>query len=86
MLHRLRKTFAAEAGPFAGPVEGDEPYMGGTRKTMPKARGKALTGRGAVGQTAVVGAGDRATKAITARVIKQTGTPPLHGFVARQTC
>ena len=29
MLHRLRKAFELEVGPFSGPVEVDETYMGG---------------------------------------------------------
>ena len=32
MLHRLRKVFEAEVGPFAGPVEVDETFIGGKEK------------------------------------------------------
>ena len=62
LAHRIRQTFAATNGPFAGPVEVDETYVGGRRANMSNAKGKELagTGRGAVGKTAVVGAKDRA--------------------------
>ena len=64
LARRIRETFVAKNGPFAGPVEVDETYVGGRRKNMSNARRKELagTGRGAVGNTAVVGAKDRATK------------------------
>ena len=32
MLHRLRLAFEAETGPFAGPAEADETFVGGRRK------------------------------------------------------
>ena len=68
---------------FAGPVEVDETYMGGKRKNMSKAKRKALAGagRGAVGKTAVVGAKDRATKHVRAKVVEHTDKPTLQGFV-----
>ena len=74
MLHRLRKAFEAETGQFLGPVEVDETYMGGKRKE--------LTGRGPVGKTAVVGAKDRSSNAISARVATKTDKSTLQGFVA----
>ena len=57
MLHRLRLAFEAETGPFSGPVEADETYIGGKRRNMSNEKRKELagTGRGAVGKTAVVG-------------------------------
>ena len=84
LAHRIRQTFAASNGPFAGPVEVDETYMGGKRKNMSNAKRKALadTGRGAVGKTAVVGAKDRATKHVAARVVPDTTKDTLQGFVA----
>ena len=39
------------------------------------------TGRGAVGKTAVIGAKDRKTNKVIARVIERTDTPTLQGFV-----
>ena len=75
MLHRLRKPpQGAETGvgPFAGPIEVDETYMGGKRKNMSTKRRKKLTGRGPVGKTAVVGAKDRATKQVSAKAVTST--------------
>ena len=68
---------------FSGPVEVDETYFGGKRKNMSNAKRKALagSGRGAVGKTAVVGARDRATKQVTAKVVERTDAPTLQGFV-----
>ncbi len=63
MLHRIRQAWSEGDGqtPFAGPVEVDETYFGGKRKNMPKHKREQLTGRRAVGKTAVVGARDRET-------------------------
>ena len=84
MLHRLREAFARsqENDQFAGPVEVDESFFGGKRKNMPKAKRKTLTGRGSVGKTAVVGAKDRTTKRIKAKVVQDTDKSTLQGFVA----
>ena len=42
---------------------------------------KALTGRGPVGKTAVVGAKDRKTNQVAARAVQSTDAPTLQGFV-----
>ncbi len=84
MLHRIRKAWeSVEVETFAGPVEVDETYMGGKRRNMSNARRKELadTGRGAVGKTAVVGAKDRATKKVTAKVVRDTTAETLQDFV-----
>ena len=81
LAHRIRKTFADVDGPFAGPVE----VIGGKRKNMPKARRAKLEGRSAVGKTAVVGAKDRATEHVAARVVTGTTKPTLQDFVAAHT-
>ena len=81
MLHRLRLSFDAETGPFAGPVEVDETHIGGKRKNKPLAKRKELSGRGAVDMTTVAGAKDRETNRITARVVENTDAPTLQGFV-----
>ena len=85
LAHRLRKAFESESGLFAGPVEMDETYMGGKRKNMPKSKREELTGRGAVGKTAVVGAKDRTTNQVRARAIESTNKATIHGFVADHT-
>ena len=85
LAHRLRKAFESDSGLFAGPVEVDETYMGGKRKNMPKSKREELTGRGAVGKTAVVGAKDRTTNQVRARAVESTNKATIHGFVADHT-
>ena len=83
LAHRLRVALAEKGGVFAGPVEVDETYFGGRRKNMSNAKRKDLagTGRGAVGKTAVIGAKDRETNQVAAKVIERTDAPTLQGFV-----
>ncbi len=90
LLQRLRKAAettdlrqTAETGnrPFTGPVEVDETYVGGKRKNMPNAKRQQLTGRGGVGKSIVVGAKDRETNAISAKVIETSDTATLVPFV-----
>ena len=83
MLHRIREAFADVALVFDGPVEVDETYFGGKRANMSNARRKELegTGRGPAGKTAVVGAKDRDTNRVVARVIDRTDRDTLQGFV-----
>ena len=85
MLHRLRKAYELEIGPFAGPVEVDETYIGGKRKNMSNAKRKVAAkehlGRGGVGKSAVIGAKDRATNKIRASKIDKTDSKTLHEFV-----
>ena len=83
LAHRLRESWKTDgAGMFGGPIEIDETYMGGSRKSMPKAKRKALKGRGPAGKTAIVGAKDRATNAVSAKVVENTDAKTLHKFVA----
>ena len=81
LAHRLRVAFAEEKGLFSGPVEVDETYVGGRRRNMSNTRRRELSGRGPVGKTAVVGAKDRATRQVAARVVEHTDARTLHGFV-----
>ena len=85
MLHRIREAWAWRTGPLDGPVEVDETYFGGKRKNMSNAKRreirKSIGGRGAVGKTAVVGAKDRATNKVKAKVVQETDKATLQGFV-----
>ena len=81
LAQRLRKALAEDGKLFRGPVEVDETYFGGKRKNMPKHKREELTGRGAVGKTAVVGAKDRATKQVAAKVVASTDAETLQEFV-----
>ena len=80
MAHRIRKALQS-GGLFAGPVEVDETYMGGKRKNMPKHVREELTGRGAVGKAAVVGAKDRDSNQVAAKAVADTTSDTLQGFV-----
>ena len=84
MQQRIREAFS-EAGPpvlMQGPVEVDETYVGGKARNMHYAQRKQLRGRGGVDKTAVVGAKDRKSNRVSAKVVERTDKPTLHGFVA----
>ncbi len=83
LAHRLRSAMSQDGTLFSGPVEVDETYVGGRRANMSNARRKELadTGRGPVGKTAVVGAKDRVTKQVSAKVVTSTDKETLQGFV-----
>ena len=81
LMHRIRENWQDRKDTFAGPVEVDETYVGGKRKNMPNSVRKELTGRGSVGKTAVVGAKDRATNKVAAKVVESTDKETLQGFV-----
>ena len=81
MLQRIRKAWKDGDVLFAGPVEIDETYFGG--KESNKHKGKKLrAGRGTVGKAAVVGAKDRKTNKVKAKVIEKTDAKTLQKFVA----
>ena len=83
MLHRIREAWAGEnSGPFNGPVEVDETYIGGRKKNMSKQKRRQAFGRGPAGKTTVMGAKDRATNRVTARVIERKDRETMQGFVA----
>ena len=82
MLQRIRQAWERddETG-FIGPVEVDETYIGG-KEGNKHAKNKLHLGRGSIGKAAVVGAKDRKTNKIRAKVVKATDAKTLQKFVA----
>lgn len=80
MAHRLRIALASDAGPFAGPVEADETFVGGIEANK-HANKKLKAGRGTVGKAAVAGVRDRETGKVRAAVVPNTDKATLQGFV-----
>ena len=81
LAHRLRDAMMPERSIFAGPVEADESYFGGKRKNMPLKKRKAMTGRGPVGKTAVIGIKDRPTNQVQAQVVDDTKGETLRSYL-----
>ena len=83
LVHRLRGALAQQKEVFSGPVEVDETYFDGRSKNMPNARCKELAGpeRGAVDKVLVIGAKDRDSNRVAAKVVESTDVPTLQGFV-----
>ncbi len=82
LAHRLRVAWDdGTVNLFAGPMEVDEAYFGGKRANMSKAKRAELagTGRGPVGKAAVVGAKDRETNRVAARVVASVDRATLLG-------
>jgi len=86
MLHRIREGWKQSGGgQFSGPDEVDETYFGGKRRNIQKSKREQLSGRGAVGKTAVVGAKDRKTNQVAAKAVTSTNKDILQGFVKRHS-
>ena len=85
MLNRVRKSWNEDGFRelLSGIVEVHETHMGGKRRNMSNRKRRELkdTGRGAVGKKAVVGARERRSRKIKARVTERTDKTPLHGMI-----
>ena len=80
MLQRIRKAWESNDPLSAGPLEVDETYIGGRERNKHESK-KLKAGRGTVGKSTVIGAKDRKTKRVRAKVIKGTDAKTLQGFV-----
>ena len=81
MSHRLREAWGTSGlEKYLGPVEVDETYVGGLEGNKHKSK-KLNSGRGTVGKTPVVGAKDRETNRVSAKVVENTTAKSLQTFV-----
>lgn len=83
MAQRIREAWEMPIDNMSGPVEVDETFIGGKRKNMSNTKRKALkdTGRGGTGKAIVVGAKDRDSNQVQAKVIQSADQETLHGFI-----
>ena len=82
LAHRIRETWAKKNEAMAGPVEVDETCIAGKKKNMSKAKRRKVRGRGPAGKPMVMGVKDRATNAVTAKVVNRKDRETMQGFVA----
>ncbi|MYF76837.1 MAG: IS1595 family transposase [Acidobacteria bacterium] len=80
MLHRIKEAWMDDhSGPFSGPVEVDETYVGGSDRNRHRKDRKGITGGS--GKTAVVGVKDRPTNEVRAEVVTDVHRLSLRTFV-----
>ena len=71
LAHRIRESWNTMAEKFAGPVEADETYIGGSEKNKHESK-KLKAGRGTIGKTPVAGVKDRAAGKVSTEVVEST--------------
>ena len=79
MLQRMREAVRGRLGPFHGPVEVDEAFVGGLEKNKHADR-KLKVGGGTGGKIPVVGAKDRKTGMIATEVISTGDAATITAF------
>lgn len=84
LAHRIRESWGEEEDKFAGAVEIDEKFVGGTERNK-HADKKLRAGRGSVGKTPVAGVRDRATGRVNTEVVESTSKAVLQDFARRHT-
>ena len=80
MGQRIREGLPFETDKMEGIVEVDETYVGGKESNKHEHK-KLHAGRGTFGKATVVGAKDRETNLVTAKVVEKTDAETLQGFV-----
>ena len=83
MMHRIRNSMDVvppNTFQFSGEVEVDETYIGGKEGNRHSSK-KLRLGRGPVGKKPVIGARDRESGYVKAKVIDRTDRKTLHGFI-----
>ena len=86
MLQRIREAWIQDTfSDFAGPVEVDETYLGGRKRNLRKSKRDRGGPRGPDGKRPVIGAKDRASNAVSAKVIENPDKQTLQRFVAEKT-
>ena len=86
-VNSIREAWAGDEGdgPFDGPVEVDETYIGCLRQNKSNAKRAEARGRGPVDMTPVIAAKDRDTNRVVPIVVRNTDARTLHRFVDNKT-
>ena len=86
LAHRIRQAWAEsdEGGPFDGPVEVDETFVGGKAANMHEYQRDRMR-RSDFAKAPVVGVKDRRTGQVSARAVELTDGPTLRAFVREHT-
>ena len=84
LSHRIREALREEGVDFAGPVEVDEAYFGGSFKNLPKGKRIKGMGRGTKGKATVAGMVDRQTNQISATPVPTAGKEDLGIFISQR--